>query len=360
MISISYTVVLENPIKDRIKLENNVQQNSTLYAYVNKTGLIVDGTYTKGTKKRVAASQASIGNTKQYLKSDGYISTNMSLSFPKVEDVFKEVGKKFSDISNNVKSFINTLKHVKDKTYALDICALTKSDFVVLKIDKEGNTSLVEFTTNPPSYYLQINDDIDIESYYVYIQLCKSAELGDYNYLHIPLNKLINYSGFLTIEHNTPSTSKHTLVNKDKGYLLTTSNSVLTFSPPIILDGVLTNTYEIDNKETVKLSFINDLSMLIPDVKYEDNVTLIYKITPTGRRNPKVMVVSTSRDKGYTTDSKAEELFNKLKQSNSEDLKSYVYEQAYTELMINDAKHFLDNKEVLKNIEKFTDKVVII
>lgn len=357
MISIKYEVTLTNPLSDKVEY-SSTETLGNIFSTVSKHGLFIEGSIQEDENVVVASSQLVLGD--KYSISSNNTLVEKSPSFcVDIEDIFKLNGKNIKDVDNKI---MNCLKlfTIKDDYLYTDTCLFNAGDIIALEVDSNGFITLLTYEADYPTFAVKVSKQLDPSYMYLYITISSNNQIKEGSAFFVPLEDLIHYNnGFYNLRSRLVTTSTLNLETQNDKYKLKVVNGDVTFSVPMLVDGVLVSEYKVPNSEILLISFPDTINRLDELLSTDDNITLIYKVTPTGRRTPKYMVVH-NKSTDYTHNSSLLSKYEKLLTSNKEDLKSFIFEQAYVNLTVKGEKLQLENKSALKNITKFEDKVIIL
>ena len=346
---ITYSVRIVNPVKEVLKVTNDIGAAGDFTVKQGKKGFNITGSYVDEQVETKAYTSSYLGETyslneksQLQLGIEDYTLTDISDIFSSLNTLI--TGSDFIKIRHGFKL---------TKDLKIDKFVEKSTDVFLIKINRDGLITGVNGKVKPFSNTIILTETLAKTDVLGYFLTSKPLKIDTDNSLFIPNEDLLKLpSGFCKISNNLAV--KHVNGLEKKGEHLEFYSSVrdtLTFSSFVLVDGVKTSKYTIRENEKILIETYDAHASL--DFKnIEDNITIIYEVDSQNTLIPTLALVGKDVDLEYSTDTT---LYDTLKLADSEFLKKYIKKEYTITLKTTNNENTIINSDVLKVLTDTTD-----
>ena len=339
---ISYKVTLENPIKSVLKATNDLSSSGSFIIKRGNKGISIAGSYVDEQVEVKAYSESFLGedyslNEKSQLQLgiEDYQTTD-------VMDVFN-IFQKHID-SPEFEKIRNSLK--LSRSLKIDKFVEKSSDVILVKIDSAGLIQKVNGYVKPFSNQIVLGETLAPTTILGYFLTSKPLKISTNNSLFISNNELLKLPyGFCKLKNTLSVKHTNNLISKgDYSEFYSAVSDNLSFSSYLLVDGVKSSVYKIQENEKILIETSEEYSELVFDYT-TNNITLIYEVTPSSDPVPVLALVG--KDVGLTSDGDRS-VYDELLGADKEFLKKYVRKEYSIILKTKNNEYTIINPEVLR------------
>lgn len=346
---ITYKVTLTNPVKDVLKVTNDLDATGNFVVNKGNHGFNITGSYIDEQVETKAYGSSFLGETyslneksQLQLGLEDYVITD-------IVDVFESLNKNIS--SPEFSKVRKGLKLVVD--LKIDKFVEKSSDVFVIQIARNGTVTKFNGKVKPFSNTLVPDATVDPTVILGYFLISKPLKIDTDNSLFIANEDILKLPvGFCKISNNLAY--KHDNVLESKGSHLefySTRKDTLKFSSAVLVDGVRTLNYKIRENEKILIETLEDYLTLSFD-NFIDNITLIYEVEEDNSLTPIIALVDKEIDLDFSTDTT---MYDQLVLADKEFLKKYVTREYNVTLKTINNEHTIINSDVLKILTDTSD-----
>lgn len=346
---ITYKVTITNPVKDVLKITNDLDATGDFTVSQGKHGFNIVGKYIDEQVETKAYGSSYLGETYS-LNERAQLQLGLEdYTITDIVDIFETLGKnvsspEFSKIRKGLK-LVNSLK--------IDKFVEKSSDVFIVQIERNGTITRFDGQVKPFSNTVIANNTVDPTLVLGYFLISKPLKIDTDDSLFIANRDILKLPvGFCKISNNLAY--KHDNLLESKGsYLEFYSNKKdnLKFTSAVLVDGVRTLNYTIRENEKILIETVEDYLTLSFD-NIEDNITLIYEVESNNNLVPILALVGKDIELDFN---EASTLYDQLRQADEEFLKRYVTREYNITLKTTNNEHTIINSDVLKVLTDTSD-----
>ena len=346
---INYRIKLKNPIVTNLNVSASYIQTGEFTVEKKSTGILIKGSVTKNNDIVKAYNHSYLGEDYSLTENDSLNLKTTDYLIADIEEVFDALSttvdsEEFRKIQPYLRKVVKTVG-----SYKVDVYVEKSTDVFILKVNKEGRVTGFKGFVQPFSNTVKVDasEEILASDTLLYILTSKPLKLHTDDYMFIPLDDLVRCpQGFCTITNQVYHKSSNSFETFE-GYstLASIEETPLMFTTETLVDGVKLSKTSLKAKEKVVIQPSEGYSKLTLN-NLEDNITLIYEVTPENNLQPYLAVVGKDLDLEYN--SNINERLDSLKQADSEFHKKYLCKEYKTLVSTKHNQYSIFNSDVLE------------
>ena len=346
---ITYKVTVTNPVKDVLKITNDLDATGEFKVARGKTGFNITGSYIDEQVETKAYGSSFLGETYSLNEKSKLQLGLEDYNLTDIVEIFESLNK-----SINSPEFLKIRKGLKliiDSK--IDKFVEKSSDVFLVKIDKNGLVSKLNGIIKPFSNTLVLNETVDSTFVLAYFLISKPLKIDTDESLYISNEDILKLPlGFCKISNNLAYKFDNSVISRGDYFEFSTNKKdMITLSSAVLIDGVRALKYKIRENEKILIETLEDYITLSFN-NIVDNITLVYEVLPDNSLNPAFALVGKNVDLEYSSDT---ELYDQLKQADEEFLKKYVTREYKILLKTTNNEHTIINSDVLKVLTDTSD-----